>query len=370
MIRDRRAFLRGTAQAVGSALALGACGRTARIDRADSTTSSAATPGSGTTATPAPIASTSTTTALDAPTTVAPTAWAGADFGALDGFLARSNTEAFAIVEGGDTIHEWHRGEASYRRDIASAQKSVLSLLVGRAIGDGLFDTETPVDSILGPKWTSHGQTSGITVNHLLTMTSGLDDQLALSAPPATEWRYSGAFSVLFDVLKEVTGREVDDLAGEWLFDAVGARGATFYLRRSSGFAPIGLFAGVADLIAIGGSVLDATQPGLAAGWIDRSMRASQTFNPAYGLLWWLNGQSSYALPGPAGRLHDGALIPSAPPSVVAALGKDDQKLYVSRELNLLVARLGGKADPTAPLALTAFDAELWTLLVALRSGS
>ncbi len=64
------------------------------------------------------------------------------------------------------TVHEWYRTDDTYARDIASAQKSVLSLLVGRAIGDGIIGIDTLVDDVLGPGWTPHGQTSGITVRH------------------------------------------------------------------------------------------------------------------------------------------------------------------------------------------------------------
>ena len=54
----------------------------------------------------------------------------------------------------------------------------------------------------------------------------------------------------------------------------------------------------------------------------------------------------------------------------MAALGKADQKLYVSRELELVVARLGDKADPESRPALSTFDASLWAMLDRLRTGT
>ena len=85
------------------------------------------------------------------------------------------------IVEAGSVIHEWYRdGDASFARDIASAQKSVLSLLVGRAIDEGLLLLESTIDSVLGTGWAT-GDSGTVTVAHLLTMTSGLDDSLAWS---------------------------------------------------------------------------------------------------------------------------------------------------------------------------------------------
>lgn len=64
-----------------------------------------------------------------------------------------------------------------------------------------------------------------------------------------------------------------------------------------------------------------------------------------------------------------GATHPDGPVDLVAALGKADQKLYISRDLGLVVARLGDKADPGTRPALSTFDAALWAILVHLRTG-
>ena len=294
--------------------------------------------------------------------------WAGADLDELDRFLDEAHTDAFRIVERGEVIHEWYRQDPTFARDVASAQKSVLSLLVGRAVGDGLLALDTEIDEVLGADWTPHGQSAGITVHQLLAMTSGLDDQFAVIAAPGAEWHYSLAFAALFDVLTTVTGRGLDDLADEWLFAPAGAHTARFYERGTTQFAPIGLFASASDLTAIGQTLLDASQPGLSPGWLDESLASSQAMNPAYGQLWWLNGQESFRLPG-ALVSRPGWLIPSAPADLVAALGKDDQKLYVSRELDLVVARLGDKASTEVRSALSSFDDELWSMLLDLRAG-
>ena len=357
---SRRALLRAAGGATLGGLLIGC-----RADRTQSSTTDSTT---GSSTAPSPSAPPSTSAS---PPTVPPDApWASAEFDELDEFLAVTNSEAFAIVEGGVTVHQWYRTDEAYARDIASAQKSVLSLLVGRAIGDGIIGIDTLVDDVLGTGWTPHGQTSGITVRHLLTMTSGLDDGLAVVTPPGTGWLYSGAFAQLFAVLEVTTGRDVDDLANEWLFDVARADTAVFYERRTDEAAPIGMRATVKDLVAIGQVVLDASQPGLPAGWLDESLAPSQPFNHSYGYLWWLNGQDSFMLPGPAPRARSGSLIPTAPADLVAALGKADQKLYISQELGLVVARLGEKADPESRPALSTFDASLWEMLARLRTGT
>jgi CubicO group peptidase (beta-lactamase class C family) len=296
--------------------------------------------------------------------------WSGADFAELNGFLSDTNGQAFVIVERGVPVHEWYRTDDTFARDIASAQKSVLSLLVGRAIADGLFGVDTRIDDVLGTDWTPHSQTSDVTVRHLLTMTSGLDDRLALVAAPGTTWLYSGAFAQLFEVLRVTTGRDVDDLARDWLFGPAGAGGAVFYERRTDEFAPIGMRATAKDLVAIGQMVLARSEPGLPQQWLDDSFAPSQPYNVSYGYLWWLNGQESFMLPGPTPPTRPGSLIPTAPVDLVAALGKADQRLYVSRALDLVVARLGDKVDPESRPALSTFDAALWAMLGRLRSGA
>ena len=384
---SRRTLLRAAGSAaIGGLLAACSDDRAGTVtlepatDRAGTTTVAqpVVTPESSTeqSTTSAPVASPTTPPATAAPPSSSTSAnavaepWSGADFAELDEFLSDTNGEALGIVERGVTVHEWYRTDATYARDIASAQKSVLSLVVGRAIADGLFGMDTLIDDVLGTGWTPHGQTSGVTVQHLLTMTSGLDDRLALVAAPGTTWLYSGAFAQLFEVLRVTTGREVDDLAGEWLFGPAGADSAVLYERRTDEFAPIGMRATAIDLTKIGQIVLDRSQPGLPQQWLDESFASSQPFNASYGYLWWLNGQASFMLPGPTPKARPGSLIPTAPVDLVAALGKDDQKLYVSPALDLVVARLGDKADPVSRPALSTFDAALWAMLERLRSAS
>lgn len=281
-------------------------------------------------------------------------------------YIEATGGQAFAIWEDGAMIHEWYRTDAGFTRDIASAQKSILSLLVGRAIGEGLVALDTPIDDVLGPQWTSHGQSAGITVQHLLAMSSGLNNAREVLAAPGAMWSYSGAFDALFDVVTTVTGRELNDVARAWLFDPAGAPNTLFYERRAGIGGPIGLRSTVPDLIAIGRLTLDGGPPGLAPGWLDRSFAPSQAFNRSYGLLWWLNGQETFMLPGPNVQFP-GMLVPTAPASLVAALGKDDQKLYIVPEHRLVVARLGGRAVPSSQAARSPFDVDLWERLVALR---
>jgi hypothetical protein len=97
-----------------------------------------------------------------------------------------------------------------------------------------------------------------------------------------------------------------------------------------------------------------------------RMTTPSQTLNRSYGYLWWLNGQPSYKLPGSQITLP-GPLIPSAPADLIAALGKNDQKIYVVPSLGLVVVRQGNTAGASR-LAASSFDTELWTKIMAAVS--
>ena len=183
------------------------------------------------------------------------------------------------IVEQGRLIHEWYRdADPAFRRDIASAQKSVLSLLVGHAVGEGLIALDTRIADVLGPGSTPAAGSPDVTVHHLLTMTSGLDDRREVLAPPGTRWRYSNAFAALANVLVAVTGTELDPLARTWLFAPAGATTAEFRARPvDPTVAPFGLVASAADLAAIGGLVLAGGAPAVAPSWLDPSFRARRT---------------------------------------------------------------------------------------------
>ena len=53
---------------------------------------------------------------------------------------------------------------------------------------------------------------------------------------------------------------------------------------------------------------------------LDEALSSSQEMNPAYGLLWWLNGKSSFRR-GAAVRSFEGSMVPTAPDDMVAAQG-------------------------------------------------
>mgnify|MGYP000172585592 FL=1 len=58
-------------------------------------------------------------------------------------------------------------------------------------------------------------------------------------------------------------------------------------------------------------------------------------------------------------NVFNGFLVPNAPSDMFAALGKNDQKVYVVPSKNIVVIRMGESAG-NLQLAVSSFDNELW----------
>jgi CubicO group peptidase (beta-lactamase class C family) len=92
--------------------------------------------------------------------------------------------------------------------------------------------------------------------------------------------------------------------------------------------------------------------------YFNTQINTSQNLNLSYGYLTWLNGKTSYMLPN-LQNVFNGAMMPNAPADMYAALGKNDQKIYVVPSQNLVIIRMGNSAG-NSQLALSSFDNELW----------
>ncbi len=176
------------------------------------------------------------------------------------------------------------------------------------------------------------------------------------------------AYQLLVRVIAAAAGTDRDDLTRQWLTAPLGMR-HTRWIERThapqvAGSPMLGLATSPLDLARLGLLVLadgvwDGTRIVSSAG-LSESLQTSQPHNPAYGLLWWLNGRDRVLRP--TGDVERGPLIPTAPNDLIAALGTGDCKLYVVPSLGLVVARLGAPAGAQSP-AGSQFDHELWDRL-------
>ena len=251
--------------------------------------------------------------------------------------------------------------------DVASVQKSVVAVLLGMARARGLLDLEDPV-AAHEPGWTaaSAEQESAVTIRHLLAMTTGLTPELAFEAEPGTTWRYNTpAYHHLLRIVAGAAGDDANAVTRNWLTGPLGMADSRWEPRPwaqaaiGTGFVTTARDLARFGLLILAGGVWRGEAIVEDTAYLAEMLRPSQALNPAYGLLWWVNGQASslsWALPP---EETAGPLIPSAPPDLVAAQGARDRKLYVVPSLDLVVARLGDNGSTDA----SSFNDAFWWLL-------
>ena len=271
-------------------------------------------------------------------------------------FLDTNNTKAFIVLKDGRIAIEAYFD--SFTQDSlwywASAGKSLTAFLVGLAQEDGFLDIDQPTSTYLGEGWTSCTplQESAITVRHQLSMTTGLDDGsvdsdctdpecLLYLATPGARWAYHNApYTLLDGVIANATGVTLNNylvnkltlttgLAG--LYVQVGYNNVFFSTPRS--MARFGLLAMNSGVWS--GNVIMEDQD-----YFNAMVSPSQTINPAYGHLWWLNGQPSYMLPGLQFSVP-GMVMPNAPPEAFNAMGKNGQFINVVPSQGIVLVRMG-----------------------------
>jgi CubicO group peptidase (beta-lactamase class C family) len=239
-------------------------------------------------------------------------------------------------------------------------------MLMGIAVDRGLLDRRAPVSKYLGPGWSHAGVDAerAITVNHLLTMTSGLNDALEFASPAGSVWHYNTpAYSQLIGVLAAVTRKDVNDYSAEWLTSAIGMTDTRWIKRQSAFPNPYGLATTARDMARMGLLVLRngawAGKQIVSEAYVREAIRSSQTLNPSYGLLWWTNrhvpGSSEPTL------ATNVFAVPAAPSDLVAGLGAADRKVYVVPSRQLVIVRLGAAVSGPG----RRFDREVWERLAS-----
>ena len=248
--------------------------------------------------------------------------------------------------------------------DVASIQKSVVSILIGIAQAQGLLILNDPVSAYLPEGWSnaSPEREAEITIQHLLSMSAGLpmkDKSAELEQPPSgEEWHYNTrAYNYLIDVLEAASGETIVNLTSEWLAKPLGLHDTKWYQRPWAFILadanPMGLQTSSKDLVRFGEFMLASGKWGgkqlLRTEYFNSSIRPSQEMNPAYGYLWWLNGQPVLV----DNKLDYAGLAPEAPSDMYVAQGGLGRKLYIVPSMDLIVVRLGDQPERN-------FNRELW----------
>ena len=291
-------------------------------------------------------------------------------------FLELKNTKSFIILYDGKIVVENYFGThtATSPWYWASAGKTLTSTVSGIAEQEGLININNKVSDYLGTGWTSApiAKENLITCKNLLSMNSGLDDALGDDVSPAnlqyvadagSRWAYHNVYVKMQDVVAQASGQTWENYFNTKLKNPIGMTGAWTQIGGLSVYGSTTRSMARFGLMIYAKGKWNSTQI-VNENYLNSATTTSQNINQAYGYLWWLNGKSSYHLPQTQIQFN-GSLIPNAPNDMFAALGKNDQKIYVVPSKKLVIIRMGNAADGTN-FALSDFDNVLWGKINAL----
>jgi CubicO group peptidase (beta-lactamase class C family) len=273
-------------------------------------------------------------------------------------YLENKNTKAFIVLKDGKIVIEKYFG--TFTMDSiwywASAGKSLTSFAVGIAQQENFLSIQDATSTYLGTSWTiaPTNKEQLITLKHQLSMTTGLDDGvpdhhctldtcLAYLADAGTRWAYhNGPYTLLDSVIESATGQNLNSYVNQKISLPTGITGQfiqngfnNIFISKPRSMARYGL------LILNKGKWNNTTLLS-DTNYFNEMTNSSQLLNPAYGYLWWLNGKTSFLLPG-LQIPFNGSLCPNAPSDMIAAMGKNGQFLNVVPSQKLVWVRMGNE---------------------------
>jgi len=255
----------------------------------------------------------------------------------LDAAYARArlepNLKSLVVARNGSILRAeyFNGGGPDTPEYIWSVTKSALALAVGAALDAGcLTSLDQTLGELLGPAVVTDPAKAGITLRHLLTMSSGIDfpeaaswsggpsvygawiespDQVAfvmaraLTAQPGTRFEYgSGTIHLASVALTRACGTSTAAFAQEHLFAPLGIPARSWEVdRQGYNNGGAGLSLTPMDMLAIGTMVLDdgryQGRQIVSSAWVQAMTRMqiatpAGSATPGYGYGWWV-GQTT-----------------------------------------------------------------------------
>lgn len=301
-------------------------------------------------------------------------------------FLSSTHSRALIVLKDGKIVIEEYMGKQLVNTNLdffatsnwywASAGKTLTSAAVGIAQSQGKINLEAKTSDYLGAGWTSltSTQENKILVRHQLTMTTGLNDEVAnkdctdpacltFKTDPGARWAYHNApYTLLDGVISTATGKTLNAYVADELLTKIGMDGQYIKTGDNNVFYSTARSMARFGLLLLKKGKWDQTQI-IPESYVNLMTTSSQTFNPAYGYLTWLNGKPSYMVPGSQVSLN-GYLSPNAPNDMFAAMGKNGQIINIVPSKNIVVVRIGDVPDTSQVPYL--FQDDLWKKLNAV----
>ncbi len=295
----------------------------------------------------------------------------------LKDFLIQNNTKSFMIlVNGRIVMEEYYNGHnASASWEWNSAGKTLVASTIGIAQQENLLKINNVASEYLGSGWTNMpvDKENLITCKNLLSMTSGIDDtkQLVIKsnlnyvADAGTRWSYHNVFQKLMDIVSNASNSDFETYFNAKIKNKIGMDGFwnnglvfKIYNSNTRSMARFGLLS-----LNLGKWQNETI---LNESYFKESISSSQSINPSYGYLWWLNGKNKFMIPTEQ-TVYQGSLIPNAPSDMYAAMGANDQRIYVIPSKKMVIVRMGEASNPSNPsFAVSGFDSLLWDKINAV----
>ena len=302
--------------------------------------------------------------------------WCEPKIDSLLDYLEAKNSKAFILLKDGKIVIEKYFG--TFTIDSvwywASAGKTLTGFTVGIAQQEGFLSIQDTTSDYLGTGWTVCPplKEEKITIRHQLTMSSGLDDGvpdhyctldtcLQYLADAGTRWAYhNGPYTLLDSVIESATGQSLNSYFTQKVKNPTGMTGAFFPSGYNNVFFSKPRSMARFGLLMLSQGNWNGNQILTDTSYYQQMVNSSQTLNPSYGYLTWLNGKSSFMAPGLQFNFP-GSINPNAPNDMYAALGKDGQIINVVPSQNLVYIRMGNA--PGVGEVPIAFNDTIWIKL-------
>ncbi|MBB5173685.1 serine hydrolase domain-containing protein [Texcoconibacillus texcoconensis] len=230
--------------------------------------------------------------------------------------FANEPVKSWLISKNGKNItNDQTLSERKELHTLNSITKSILSILIGKAVEQRYISSiQVPLQEIF-PQHSLRDEKKDITIEHLLTMTSGLqgpersdiqindnllgtifDQPLAYS--PGEKMTYNNHDShVLSAIIREVTGMNTDEYAHSVLFEALEIEEYAWKKdRQGTAIGGFGLKLNPYDLLRIGNFMLQKgkwkNEVLLSNDWIEEATKSqveTDIRQQKYGYHWWIN---------------------------------------------------------------------------------
>ncbi len=288
----------------------------------------------------------------------------------VEQYATVSNSVALLIYHRGALRYEkyWPGYDRDFRTDPFSAHKTVMGLLMGAAIADGVIKSiDEPAANYL-PEWRNDARRD-ITIKDLLQMSSGLEivqfgtwkslkltlgsdiTETALSIPAerphGSEFQYLNVNSqILGTILQRASGKRYSQYLSERLWSRIGAPSAYTWLDRENGMPRVFccLYTTARAWMQVGLLIKNrgrfADDQVVPEQWIV-DMTTPAATNPNYGYQIWLGSP-----PGKDRRYNDKTVRayhsePYVADDVIYIDGFGGQRVYIVPSHDLVIVRTG-----------------------------